>query len=179
MRNRNQSLLKAAAFVAALVIAPAPLIAATTTITGAGAIAPALQFSNPVNLDFGELVITTAGSAGSIVLDPATGVGALTNASQVGTAARGSIDLTGRRGVAVNFTVVAAPLACDVAYIGACTGTPTLTLANDFVGQISNTNCPGGGIRCTDTLHVGGTFAFAGTEEGRWTSTLTLTANYQ
>lgn len=153
--------------------------AAQTTIQAAGALAPVLAFSNPINLDFGELVIQTAGSAGSILLAPGTGTSTLTNAAQVGTAARGSIDLTGRRGVAIIFTVVNSPLACDVTYIGSCTGTPTLNITNNFTGQISATNCPGAGMRCTDTIYVGGTFGFAGTEEGRWTSTLTLTANYQ
>lgn len=153
--------------------------AAQTTIVGSGAIAPPLIFANPVNLDFGELVVQAVGAPGSLVLNPGTGASILANATQIGTATRGSIDLTGRQGVAVVFTAVAGAPVCDPSYLGACVGVPGFTIAHSFTGQISTANCPGGGVRCTDRVYVGGTFAFAGNEEGRWTTTVTLTANYQ
>lgn len=169
----------AVALAAALFLGTPRAMAAQVTIQAAGALAPPLVFANPVNLDFGELVVQTAGTPGSLQIDPVSLTNTLTNASQIGTATPGSIDLTGRRGVAVIFTVVDGAWVCDVSYIGGCTGTPVLTIAHSFTGQISATNCPGGGLRCTDRIYVGGTFAFGGTEEGRWTTTLTLTANYQ
>lgn len=171
---------KTLAVAAALLLGtPGHAMAAQTTLLASGALAPPLVFANPVNLNFGELVVQTAGSPGSLQINPTTLVSTLTNASQIGTATPGSIDLTGRQGVAVVFTIVNGAWVCDVSYIGGCTGTPALTVAHSFTGQISAANCPGGGLRCTDRIYVGGTFAFGGTEEGRWTTTLTLTANYQ
>ena len=168
------------------VILPRPRSAtpANMTITASGALAPVIVLAAGANLDFGEIAIPASGSPGFYDLNEATGAATWLNATQVGvTAGRGTFTITGRRSVNVNLAIIAGALVCDPTYIGACAGSPVITTTNTFtntgVGQISALNCPGGSIRCTDTVSVGGRFAYSGTEAGRWTSTLSITANYQ
>jgi hypothetical protein len=152
-------------------------IAATTTMNAAGAIAPNIVLSNVTNLDFGELVIQTAGSPGHFHIDPDTNEGSPSNAAQVGTYTRGSVDITGRASINVVFDVTQGGFVCDTTYLDPCVGTPTLAVQHTFTGQISTADCTG--IRCTDTVYVGGELSFSGTEEGRWNNELTITANYE
>ncbi len=149
--------------------------AASSSIGSSGSIAPALSFSNPVNLDFGELTIATEGVAGSWTIPANGAAGSGVNAIQVGVPLRGSIDLTGRKAVAVNFTITPGVFGCTTV----CVGTPTFGAATStFGGSIVGVGCPGN--RCTDTVFIGGTFSFAaGNEEGTWASLVAVTANYQ
>lgn len=168
----------------ATLLQPRSAVPATTTMLASGALAPVIVLTAGANLDFGEIAIPAAGTPGYYDLNEATGAATWVNATQVGvTAGRGTFTITGRRSVNVNLSIIPGALACDPAYIGACAGTPVITTTNTFtttgVGQISALNCPGGSIRCTDTVSVGGRFSFSGTESGRWTSTLSITANYQ
>lgn len=162
-----------------LAILPAVAFSATTTINGQGAIAPRITLTAVNALNFGELAIQDSSVGGFYDIAP-NGTLSSSNVTQIGTATRGSVTISGRSGVNVIVSVTATAFACDISYIGSCSGTPTLTnLATDFVspGQLATTSCTG--IRCTQTINIGGRFNFSGTDEGRWTNTVSLTANYQ
>lgn len=127
------------------------------------------------NLDFGEVAPT--GAAGSVSINALTGAVTATNGTILVAPSRGSVTLIGRENTSIVMTVTAGALVCDPAYLGACAGTPTMSLTHSFPGQ-TPANCPLGNF-CILTVYIGGTFGYSGLEEGRWTTTITVTANNQ
>lgn len=169
--------------VAILAMTPEKAMTAATTIGSSAAIGPVIAFTLPVALNFGELTVPDSSIAGSIAIDAASGAATLVNAFQIGTAARGSITITGRKTTNISFVMTQAGFVCDNTYLtGACTGDGSLvlTLTNTFGTQIDvfTPACPTG-IRCSEQVNIGGTFAFPAGAEGRWTNDITITANYQ
>lgn len=130
------------------------------------------------DLSFGEALLNDAFLAGSITISAANGAVQTQNVTLIAPASAGLFDLEGNALQPIVLTVVAGPPACDLTYINPCVGTPTLTVSHNSAGYISNTNCTRR-FRCIDTVRVGGTMTFSGAFEGRWTSVVTITANYQ
>lgn len=136
-------------------------------------------FLRPIqDLSFGELAIFTPGAPGFIDVNAASGAVAIQNAAAIVQPARGSFIVEGDPGVPIVFSMLAGTPICDVTYINPCTGAPAISVTHTFTGQVTGTFCPQK-KKCQDTINVGGRFQFTGIEQGRWTSTITVTANYQ
>lgn len=156
------------------------LHAASTTIGSTAAIAPQISFSAPVAINFGELAVPDDSVGGSYTIGIGGNPNSSANATQIDAASvqAGSITISGRKSTNIDFTITPGSFTCDTTYIATCVGTAglTLTMANSFGTNIDDT-CAG--VRCSEVVEVGGEFAFPAGAEGRWTNTLTITANYQ
>lgn len=130
------------------------------------------------DLVYGEAAIYVPGTPGYIDVDAATGAVATQNAAVLVAPTRGAVIIEGNELVPIVFSAVAGAPACDVTYINPCLGAPSFTVTHTFGGEITGNYCPKR-PKCQDTLYFGGRFAFTGIEEGRWTTTITITANYQ
>lgn len=136
-------------------------------------------FLRPIqDLSFGELAIYTPGAPGFVDINAVSGAVVIQNGASLIAPAIGSFIVEGDAGAPIVLTMLAGSPVCDITYMNPCVGTPAISVTHTFAGQISGTFCPQK-KKCQDTVTVGGRFEFAGIEEGRWSSTITITANYQ
>lgn len=153
---------------------------ATTNVGAQAKVAPGIMLTTVTSLSLGTLLINTPGLAGFYEVVAADGSEVTSNATQFGAYSRGEFTISGRSGLNVSLSMVDSPLTCDLTYLNPCIGTPTLAYLTEtftVTGQISNANCTG--VRCTDTVFIGGRIGFAGNEAGRWAGDILVTANYQ
>jgi hypothetical protein len=161
-------------------IAPTVTHAASTSIGSTAAIAPQIAFSVPVDINFGELAVPNSAAGGSYTIGIGGAPNSAVNATQIDLASvqAGSITISGRKATTIDFSITPGAFTCDTTYTATCVGTAglSLTMTHSFGTAIDDT-CAG--VRCTEVVEIGGDFAFPAAAEGRWTNTLTITANYQ
>lgn len=130
------------------------------------------------NVDFGEALLNNALLQGAVTINPFTGAVARSNVTLITPAVGGTFVMEGNDLLPVILTVTAGALACDATYVTPCTGTPTITVNHNSPGYITGNFCPKR-PKCQDTVTVGGTFTYPANAQGRWTTTITIIANYQ
>lgn len=137
-----------------------------------------LKLTPVTDLQFGEIAPLVPGVPGFFQIAP-NGATSIANGAQIGVFNPGTFVLLGDDGLAIILSYAVSAPACDATYLPVCVGAPTITnMTDNFPGMIPNTNCPQP-KRCLLNVNFGGRFNFNGTEEGRWDTVITITANYQ
>jgi hypothetical protein len=152
---------------AAAVGAPVP---ASTNDAGKATILKSLSIVKKADLDFGELVVSTAGTA---VIDPVSGAVTTTGTiTPVGTAAHpATFTATGSKNSVVNIKVPTA--AVTLTRVG---GGGTMTLSNWTLDGKANRKFP---LNSAFDFNVGGTLNIgAGQPDGDYVGTFTVTVQY-
>lgn len=159
---------------AALLLLPATAaaapVAATKNATGTAAILKSLSIIKKADLDFGELVVTTAGTA---VLDPVSGAVTTTGTIiPVGTAGHAAtFTATGSKNSVVNIRVPTS--AVTLTRVG---GGGTMTVSNWTLDGKSNRKFP---LNSAFNFNVAGTLNIGANQpDGTYTGTFTVTVQY-
>lgn len=153
---------------------PAPVhaapVAATKNATGKAAILKSLSLLKVADLDFGELVVTGAGTA---VINPVSGATATTGpVTPVGTAGHpATFTATGSRNSVVNIRLPNA--AVTLTRVG---GGGTMTVSNWTLDGNSNRKIP---LNSAFNFNVGATLNIGASQaDGTYTGTFTVTVQY-
>lgn len=157
---------------ALLLAAPAVAapVAATKNATGKAAILKSLSLLKVADLDFGELVVTGAGTA---VINPVSGATTTTGpVTPVGTAGHpATFTATGSRNSVVNIRLPNA--AVTLTRVG---GGGTMTVSNWTLDGNSNRKIP---LNSAFNFNVGGTLNIGANQaDGTYTGTFTVTVQY-
>ena len=171
--SAHRRLLAAIAAAASLMLPAAASgapVAATKNATGAATVLKSLSIVKKADLDFGELVVTTAGTA---VLNPVSGAVTTTGTIvPVGTAGHpATFTATGSKNSVVNIKVPTA--AVTLTRVG---GGGTMTVSNWTLDGKSNRKIP---LNSAFDFNVGGTLNVGANQpDGTYTGTFTVTVQY-
>ncbi len=150
--------------------AAAAPVAATKNATGTASILKSLSILKKADLDFGELVVTTAGTA---VIDPVSGAVTTTGTIvPVGTAGHpATFTATGSKNSVVNIRIPSS--AVTLTRVG---GGGTMTVSNWTLDGKSNRKFP---LNSAFNFNVGGTLNVGTNQaDGTYTGTFTVTVQY-
>ena len=159
----------AASLLASAAASAAP-VAATKNATGTASILKSLSILKKTDLDFGELVVTTAGTA---VIDPLSGAVTTTGTIvPVGTAGHpATFTATGSKNSVVNIRIPST--AVTLTRVG---GGGTMTVSNWTLDGKSNRKFP---LNSAFNFNVGGTLNVGTNQpDGTYTGTFTVTVQY-
>jgi hypothetical protein len=169
----HQSLLAAATAAGALMLPAAALgapVAAIRSATGAATVLKPLSIVKKADLDFGELAVTTAGTA---VVDPISGAVTTTGTIvPVGTSAHpATFTATGSKNSVVNIRIPSA--AVTLTRVG---GGGTMTVSNWTLDGKTNRKFP---LNSAFDFNVGGTLNVGANQpDGTYAGTFTVTVQY-
>ena len=171
--SAHQRLFPAVAGAALLLLpgmAAAAPVAATKNATGTASILKSLSILKKADLDFGELVVTTAGTA---VIDPVSGAVTTTGTIvPVGTAGHpATFTATGSKNSVVNIRIPSS--AVTLTRVG---GGGTMTVSNWTLDGKPNRKFP---LNSAFNFNVGGTLNVGTNQaDGTYTGTFTVTVQY-
>lgn len=145
-------------------------VAATRNATGKASVLKSLSVLKQADLDFGELVVTTAGTA---LIDPLSGSLTTTGGvTKIGTTAHpATFTATGSKNSVVNIRLPTS--AITLTRVG---GGGTMTLSNWTLDGKTNRKIP---LNSAFNFNVGGTLnVAAGQADGTYSGTFTITVQY-